>query len=259
MAHYPLTTWSPLGHHLMTIWWSPHLATIITCLKPCKPYIFWKLLTATSHCHDFRLVVVTTWWPPSDHLVTTWWPPGVDLVTTWWPLGYHLVTPWSPLGDHLVTIWWLHGDHMVTTWWPFYHLGITWWQPESPSSIDSNMINAKSATFTFSCLHYSLQRTLSKGCYWWVYSPPPTLCFVLLLFIDQSWTNSLHHTPYGRKSPTSRRERWALIDWGKLEIHQDFALDGAVISGQGATARSKGSCQHKTELRNVTDTADKSV
>ena len=65
-----------------------HLFTFITCVRPCKPYIFWKLMTATIH------------WPLGDHLVTTWWPLGDHLGTTWWPLGDHLVT--RPLGDHLV-------------------------------------------------------------------------------------------------------------------------------------------------------------
>ena len=67
-----------------------HLFAVITCIRPCKPYIFWKLMTATIH----------------------------------WPLG----------------------DPLVTTWWP----------PESPGSIDSNMINAESAQFTLSSCHFPL-------------------------------------------------------------------------------------------------------
>ena len=37
-----------------------HLFTFITCVRPCKPHIFWELVTATIH------------WPIGDHLVTTW-------------------------------------------------------------------------------------------------------------------------------------------------------------------------------------------
>ena len=55
-----------------------HLFIFITCIRPCKPYIFWKLMTATIH------------WPLGDHLVTTWWQLGDHLVTTWWLLRDHL-------------------------------------------------------------------------------------------------------------------------------------------------------------------------
>ena len=42
----------------------------ITFIRSCKPYIFWKLMTATIH------------WPLGDHMVTTWGPHGDHLVIT---------------------------------------------------------------------------------------------------------------------------------------------------------------------------------
>ena len=50
-----------------------HLFTFITGITPCKPYIFWKLMTAYD----------SLWQPLStDDLVTTWWPLGSQ-VAVW--------------------------------------------------------------------------------------------------------------------------------------------------------------------------------
>ena len=61
-SHNSLTTWWPLGDHLVTTWW------------PLVDHL------------------VTTWGQFGDRLVTIWGPFGDHLMSTWWPLGDPLMT-----------------------------------------------------------------------------------------------------------------------------------------------------------------------
>ena len=84
-----------------------HFFTFITCIRPCKPYIFWNLLTATIHL------------PLDDHLVTTWGPFGDHLVTTSSFLAVsHRSSPFITVSQcfslaHKVSVWKTQNPHSL--------------------------------------------------------------------------------------------------------------------------------------------------